>query len=118
MSDFIVIEAIDLKLLLGEVPQLARHLLLYKTKAYNEVIELKQDACPLIFNLSLMNFDLFFKGSIVVEKHFEFLFEYFFLPIDPGGVGEVASSVVDNAGDFGVVEIAFAWNLLYHLLIL
>lgn len=38
MSDFIVIEAIDLKLLLGEVPQLARHLLLYKTKAYNEVI--------------------------------------------------------------------------------
>ena len=38
MSDFIVIEAIDLKLLLGEVPQLGRHLLLYKTKAYNEVI--------------------------------------------------------------------------------
>lgn len=60
MSNLIIVKATDLKLLLSEVPQFERHFLLHKSKAYNKIIELELYTCSLIFNLSLMNFDLFF----------------------------------------------------------
>lgn len=50
-----------------------------------------------------MVLDLFFESSIVIEQCFEFFLEDFFLPVDPRCISEVSSSVINDAGDFGVV---------------
>jgi len=83
-------------------------------ESYVEVIELKLDACSFIPNFVLVRFDFPFQIGIDLYYTFELPFEYLLLAIEPRGVRDVSSPVVDKAGDFGVIQFALLHRFLCH----
>jgi hypothetical protein len=69
MGCFIAVELAYFQLFLGEVSELQGHFFLNEGKRYQKVVELELHAGSLVFNLSLVIFNLFFKSCIPIEKH-------------------------------------------------
>ncbi len=82
---------------------------------YNQIAQLEVDTRPFILDFNLILLDLLLEQTIRLICGLQLLLEVLLLAQDDRGIWHFCRSVVDHAGDLGVVQAdGFLWNLLCH----